>query len=189
MQKSKQYSNPPDNYNFEDIKVNEQCLLSKDSFSNLVGSKQGQGIYWTTDVNVDIPIKINPGSRNDIANCPAYSLHEHMEHRAATTPNFPVFNSNKNGVKKTWTWTQLMEDVNAFGKACIAVGASPRSSVNVIGFNTPQWGISFYGAIAADYVAAGVYTTNKPDACEHVAVNSDAEIIVLENKQQLAKYE
>lgn len=34
----------------------------------------------------------------------------------------------------------------------------------------------------------GVYTTNGPDACQYVAENSDAEVIVLENKVHLDKY-
>jgi long-chain-fatty-acid--CoA ligase ACSBG len=76
-----------------------------------------------------------------------------------------------------------------FGKACIAVGASPRKSVNIIGFNSPQWGIAFKGAICANYISAGVYTTNAPDACLYVAEHSEADVIVLENKAQLKKYE
>ena len=64
----------------------------------------------------------------------------------------------------------------------MAVGASPRSSVNIIGFNSPEWFISYYGAICSNYITAGVYTTNAPDACLYVAENSDCEIVVVEDK-------
>ena len=72
--------------------------------------------------------------------------------------------------------------MESFGKACIAVGAAPRSSVNIVGFNSPEWFIAFYGGICTNYVAAGVYTTNAADACLYVAEHSEAEIIVVEDK-------
>lgn len=69
------------------------------------------------------------------------------------------------------------------------VGASERSSVNIIGFNSPEWTIAFWGAVCSNYIAAGVYTTNAPDACQYVAESSEAEIIVVEDKNQMKKYE
>lgn len=47
----------------------------------------------------------------------------------------------------------------------MAVGASERSAVNIIGFNSPEWFIAFYGAICVNMIGAGVYTTNAADAC------------------------
>jgi long-chain-fatty-acid--CoA ligase ACSBG len=38
-------------------------------------------------------------------------------------------------------------------------------------------------------ISAGVYTTNASDACLYVAENSDAEIVILEDKNQMKKYE
>ena len=43
--------------------------------------------------------------------------------------------------------------------------------------------------MCANYIAAGVYTTNKTDACFYIAEGSEASIIVVENREQLAKYE
>jgi len=69
------------------------------------------------------------------------------------------------------------------------VGASEWSGVNIIGFNSPEWNIAFYGAICCNMISAGVYTTNASDACLYVAENSDAEIVILEDKNQMKKYE
>lgn len=71
----------------------------------------------------------------------------------------------------------------------MAVGASERSAVNIIGFNAPEWFIAFYGAICVNMIGAGVYTTNAADACQYVAENSEAEIVVVEDKNQMKKYE
>ena len=42
---------------------------------------------------------------------------------------------------------------------------SQRASVNIIGFNAPEWAIAFFGSMFADCIPSGVYTTNNPEAC------------------------
>ena len=89
---------------------------------------------------------------------------------------------NKTGEQpRTWTWTQLAHDVSTFSKACMKVGAEQRAGVNILGFNSPEWYIAYLGAICANYIAAGVYTTNGTEACTYVAEHSEAEVIVVEN--------
>ena len=89
----------------------------------------------------------------------------------------------------TWTWEQLKHDIDAFGKACMAAGAAQRSSVNIIGFNSPEWGIAYHGAICCDMIATGVYTTSNSEACRYVAEHSEAEVIVVESLHTLEKYQ
>ncbi|KAJ0032746.1 hypothetical protein NQD34_002827 [Periophthalmus magnuspinnatus] len=57
----------------------------------------------------------------------------------------------------------------------------------ILGFNSVEWFISDIGAILAGGFAVGVYTTNSPDACQYVADNCKANIIVVENHKQLQK--
>ena len=44
------------------------------------------------------------------------------------------------------------------------------------------------GSILAGGIAAGIYTTNAPEACEYVSSHSKAEVIVVEGNMQLLKY-
>jgi len=88
----------------------------------------------------------------------------------------------------TWTYKHYYEDCLNFAKALISLGAKPYSSVNIIGFNAPEWNISFYGSIFANYLPVGIYTTNSPDACKYVVMHSEAEVIVAENQDQLKKF-
>ena len=53
--------------------------------------------------------------------------------------------------------------------------------LNLIGFNSMEWFISFYGSIFAGLMPVGVYTTNQPDACEYVADHSDCAMVVVED--------
>lgn len=87
-----------------------------------------------------------------------------------------------------WTWREYYELVIKFAKTLIAMKCTRRKCVNIIGFNAPEWVIAFFGAMFADLVSCGVYTTNAPDACLYVADHSEAEVIVCENQIQMKKY-
>jgi long-chain-fatty-acid--CoA ligase ACSBG len=55
-------------------------------------------------------------------------------------------------------------------------------------FISPQWFFANFGAIAAGGVSAGIYTTNKSDACKYISDHSKAKVIVCEGVKQLEKY-
>ncbi len=59
----------------------------------------------------------------------------------------------------------MYNDSIAFAKALHVLGATERSSVNIMGHNAPEWAISFIGTVCANMVGSGVYITNLPDAC------------------------
>lgn len=48
--------------------------------------------------------------------------------------------------------------------------------------------LTFIGGILGNYTVSGIYTTNSAGACEFIAKNSRAEVIILENKSQYQKY-
>jgi len=89
---------------------------------------------------------------------------------------------------KTWTWAQYYEEVNTAAKALISIGFQSHDSINILGFNAPEWLILDCAAIFANGMAAGVYTTNNTEACEYIAQHSKAKLIAVENLTQLDKY-
>lgn len=44
------------------------------------------------------------------------------------------------------------------------------------------------GAILAGGIAAGIYTTNGPEACHYIAEHSEATVVVVEDDVQLQKF-
>ena len=92
------------------------------------------------------------------------------------------------GEWRSWTWGEVWNVSFNFAKSLVALGASHRSAVNIIGYNSPFWIWAFYGTILADNIAVGVYTTNTPGACQYVADHSSAEVIMAENETQMYKY-
>lgn len=69
----------------------------------------------------------------------------------------------------------------------MALGLEKGKSVSILGYNCPQWYISNLAAIFAGGIPSGIYTTNSPEQCRYIAEHSEANIIVVENAEQLAK--
>lgn len=93
----------------------------------------------------------------------------------------------RGGAWQRWTYSQYHDEVIACAKGLIALGLEPYHSVGIIGFNSPEWFFADLGAIYAGGFAAGIYTTNGPEACQYVAEHSRAQIMVVEDEKQLAK--
>jgi long-chain-fatty-acid--CoA ligase ACSBG len=70
----------------------------------------------------------------------------------------------------------------------MSIGFAKFDTVNIIGFNSPEWLFSNVGAIAAGGIAAGIYATNIPEACEYISEHSEAKVVVVEGVKQLEKY-
>jgi long-subunit acyl-CoA synthetase (AMP-forming) len=52
-----------------------------------------------------------------------------------------------------------------FAKAVIKSGATDRSGVAIMGFNSPEWIFAFAGGLMANSLVTGVYITNEAEAC------------------------
>ncbi|NXG79459.1 ACBG2 ligase, partial [Baryphthengus martii] len=67
------------------------------------------------------------------------------------------------------------------------LGLERFHGVCILGFNSAEWFIADIGAILAGGLAAGIYTTNSPEACHYIAENCRANVVVVENDKQLQK--
>ena len=89
---------------------------------------------------------------------------------------------------QTWTFNEYWNESVRFAKSLLQVGFQPFQSVNIIGFNSAEWMFADIGCILAQGIAAGIYTTNGPEACLYVSKHSDASVVVCEGEKQLAKF-
>lgn len=102
-------------------------------------------------------------------------------------PNHPAIAVKRGGVWIQWTYQQYFSDTQKAAKALIKLGLEPLHGVGILGFNSPEWFIANNGAIFAGGFTVGIYSTNNADACRYVALNSQCNVIVVENNQQLKK--
>jgi long-subunit acyl-CoA synthetase (AMP-forming) len=89
---------------------------------------------------------------------------------------------------KEMTWGEYYDQVKITARAFIALGLEQGKAISILGNNCPQWFISDMAAIFAGALPGGIYTTNSPEQCKFIAGHSEANIAVVENKEQLAKF-
>eukprot|EP00927_Polykrikos_kofoidii_P053339 TRINITY_DN4773_c0_g1_i4.p1 TRINITY_DN4773_c0_g1~~TRINITY_DN4773_c0_g1_i4.p1 ORF type:complete len:778 (+),score=97.53 TRINITY_DN4773_c0_g1_i4:203-2335(+) len=87
----------------------------------------------------------------------------------------------------TWTYQQYYDESVAAAKAFIKLGFAPFDSVNVWGFNAPEWVISSVAAGFAGGKVAGLYPTDSLDTAAYKVVHSGGSVVVVEDKSKLEK--
>ncbi|MES1943035.1 putative long-chain-fatty-acid--CoA ligase [Salinisphaera sp. PC39] len=100
----------------------------------------------------------------------------------------PALKTKESGAWRAISYDDYHRDVMRAARGFMKLGLEPGRAVSIIGFNCPQWLISDLAAIAAGGVPAGIYTTSSPELCAYVAGHCDAQIVVVENAEQLAKF-
>jgi len=87
----------------------------------------------------------------------------------------------------TWTFKQWLDDSKACAKAFVQYGMQPFESVNIWGFNAPEWHI---GAMAAGFAGgkcAGLYPTDTPDTAAYKVVHSQGSVVIVEDRSKVDK--
>ena len=77
--------------------------------------------------------------------------------------------------------------VQTVAKAFISLGLSPLHTVSVLGHSDPCHHMANLATIHAGGFTGGMYLTNTPAACHHIARDSRANIIVVGDHKQLDK--
>ncbi len=93
-----------------------------------------------------------------------------------------------NGNWEATTWRQYYDQVRTTARAFMTLGLEQGKAVSILGNNCPQWFISDMAGIFAGAVPGGIYTTNSPEQCRYISAHSEANIAVVENAEQLAKF-
>ena len=89
----------------------------------------------------------------------------------------------------SWTWEYFATQINYFAKAVISIGVEPYQTVNILGFNSPEWFTAFMGGIYACAPPVGIYLTNNSEACGYVTEHSACGVLVVDSEEQYHKYD
>ena len=77
--------------------------------------------------------------------------------------------------------------MRAVGKGLIELGLEQFHTVAILGHNDPAWHISNLAAIHAGGFSTGIYQTNTAAACQYIADDSRANVVVVGDLVQLEK--
>ncbi|XP_040010730.1 long-chain-fatty-acid--CoA ligase ACSBG2-like isoform X1 [Xiphias gladius] len=122
-----------------------------------------------------------------LASVTPITIHQMFLETVESYGDSPALVSKKEGEWVTLTWRQYYEQCRAAAKSFLKLGLERYHGVGILGFNSPEWFISDIGCILAGGLATGIYTTNSPEACQYVAANCEANVLVVENQKQLEK--
>lgn len=119
---------------------------------------------------------------------PAKTVVQAFKETVAKHPDANALYQKRDGEWKPYTFRKYYDTCYAFAKSLMAVGLERYEGVSIIGFNSPEWAIADVGAIFAGGIAAGIYTTNNPPACEFIAKHSNSTVVVCDGVTQLEKF-
>mmetsp|Transcript_3701 Transcript_3701/g.8926 ORF Transcript_3701/g.8926 Transcript_3701/m.8926 type:complete len:766 (-) Transcript_3701:113-2410(-) len=86
-----------------------------------------------------------------------------------------------------WTYEEYLADVRRTAKGFMVLGLQQYESVNVWGFNAPEWHMSCIGAMFGGGKCAGLYPTDTPETAAYKVVHSGGSIIVVEDSAKVDK--
>jgi long-chain acyl-CoA synthetase len=85
------------------------------------------------------------------------------------------------------TWREYGEQARKVALGLAALGVSPGEAVAILSGNRPEWAFTDLGTIAAGAVTVPIYATNPPNQVEHILIDGEARVAVVENRHQLDK--
>lgn len=150
--------------------------------SDIVSYSPGEQMF-VTDPKGEAVVRV---AKTGVASLEPSTVPKVFKMAAANFPDAPALMVERNGAWLQWSWCQYYNESCAMAKSLLALGFAPHDSVNVIGFNSPEWVIAQMAANLAGGKAAGVYTTNEPAACRYIAEHSEAVVIFVEDEKQVS---
>ena len=142
-------------------------MISKHALISNYGLCDGRDLYWTDQKDIELPIIVKEG--DDV---PLRTIPQALKEAVKKTP-YAVYFKVKRFLHKDaskpkhmkWTYKQAWKEINKFAAALVQVRISERGCINILGFNSPEWAIAFFGSMVANCIPSGVYLTNSPEAC------------------------
>ncbi|CAG4978648.1 unnamed protein product [Parnassius apollo] len=170
----------------EIVKVNKMQMSNGINQAYLNGPDQ---IIPADDYISCVPggyVKLRMQTRGPAAE-PPISVPGLLNRTTARYPDGTALATKRNGQWQKITYKQYQERVRTIAKAFLKLGLERHHSVCILGFNSEEWYIADLAAIHAGGYAAGIYTTNSPEACYHCLETSRANICAVQDKKQLDK--
>lgn len=139
---------------------------------------------WTSQEDGEVKLRMG---ESGMAAEPALTIPQMFTSTVQRFGSYPALSWKDGDHMRSMSYTEYYQTCRNAAKSFLKLGLQRYHGVGILGFNSVEWFISDIGAIMAGGFAVGIYTTNSPEACQYVAENCKANIIVVENHKQLQK--
>jgi long-chain-fatty-acid--CoA ligase ACSBG len=168
------------------VAKNGQLLHESNVWSSGPDSLFPATSYTATSLAEGVKLRLGD---EDALRYPPLSIYTMMKQTVEKKPNHYAL-AFKPDIKKPWvkfTYNEYWTICHKVARNFIRLGLGTNEVVTILGFNSPHWFFANLGAIFAGGVGCGIYTTNTAEACQHILDDCKSQIVVVENKVQLAK--
>jgi long-chain acyl-CoA synthetase len=115
------------------------------------------------------------------------SIYELFTHVSTANPGKAAYRYKSAGAWKIVTWREQVEMCKQISKSLMALGVKKGDRVNILSQTRLDWVQCDFGVVNCGAVTVGIYPTNLAPDCAYIVNHSDAELIFVENQDQLGK--
>lgn len=151
---------------------------------SLVAATKPEPELWTCRGDGEVKLRMG---ESGMAAEPPMTVNQMFTTAVEKFGSFTALGWKEGEQMKTLNYKDYYMACRTAAKSFLKLGLKRYHGVGILGFNSAEWFISDIAAILAGGFAVGIYTTNSPEACQYVADNCKANIIVVENQKQLQK--
>ncbi len=91
------------------------------------------------------------------------------------------------GAWEEWTYEQYLHDARTAAAGMRALGLARFRGVGILGHNSPEWFLSYLGAVFAGGLTVGIYATSSPAAVAHVCAHAPVEVLAVPDAAELER--
>ena len=102
-------------------------------------------------------------------------------------PNDIAMREKKFGVWKTKTWLETYNEIKAISLALKRKGVQTKTTVGIIGNNTPRWIIAEIASQSLKAIALGLYSDALENEIEYLLKLTSCEVVFVEDEEQADK--
>ncbi|WP_019874706.1 AMP-dependent synthetase/ligase [Sporichthya polymorpha] len=107
--------------------------------------------------------------------------------RVARTPNAKAFSFRSGNGWADLTWAQAQDRVRALAAGLIGLGVGAETRVAILSSTRVEWVLGDLAILAAGGATTTIYPSNTADECAFVLTDSDTQVVIAENDEQVAK--
>ncbi len=116
------------------------------------------------------------------------TLPQALDATANASRDFPAVRWKEDGAWQSLSWSAYRQQIHLAARGLMALGLEPGKGVAIIGYNCPEWLVADLAAIHAGGLPSGIYSTCTAEQCQYVTHHCEAQVAVVENEEQVAKY-
>jgi long-chain acyl-CoA synthetase len=118
---------------------------------------------------------------------PTDTIPQRLFDRASATPSLPAYYAKRGGGWVATSFAAYADEVKRAGKALVALGIEPGSTVAILGANRPEWIIADLGCMAVGGAPAGIYATSSPAEVRYIVEHTEATVVFVDSEAQWRK--